>query len=98
MLNTHSGEVSYVVLKINKGFLNLGSKLLALPWESFGLNPAQDDVVIVKESKEALENSPGFDEDNWPTDPQSEFIQSIHPIMDMKTEVFTESELAATIK
>ena len=78
ILNTHSGEVSYVVLQINEGFLNLGSKLLALPWESFEFNTAQDEVVIVKESKETLENSPGFDEDNWPTGPQSEFIQSIH--------------------
>lgn len=78
ILNTHSGEVSYVVLKINEGFLNLGSKLLALPWESFEFNTAQDQVVIVKESKETLENSPGFDEDDWPTGPQSEFIQSIH--------------------
>ncbi len=78
MINTRTGEVSYIVLKVNEGFLNLGSKLLALPWESFQFDTSQDDVVIVKESKETLENSPGFDEDNWPSGPQHEFILSIH--------------------
>jgi sporulation protein YlmC with PRC-barrel domain len=78
MINTRTGEVTYVVLKVNEGFLNLGSKLLALPWESFQFDTAQDDVVIVKESKDTLENSPGFDDDNWPSGPQHEFIQSIH--------------------
>lgn len=77
MINTQTGQVSYVVLKVNEGFLNLGSKLLALPWQSFQFTTSQDDVVIVKESKDTLGNSPGFDEENWPTGPQHEFIQSI---------------------
>ena len=66
-----------MVLKIDEGFLNLGSKLLALPPESFEFNPHQDDVIIVKETKETLENSPGFDDDNWPSGPQSEFLHSM---------------------
>jgi hypothetical protein len=77
MINTSSGSVDYVVLKVDEGFLNLGSKLLALPFESFEFNTAQDDVVIVKESKETLENAPGFDEDNWPSGPQCEFLHSM---------------------
>lgn len=77
MINTSSGSVDYVVLKVDEGFLNLGSKLLALPFESFEFNTAQEDVVIVKESKETLENAPGFDENNWPSGPQSEFLHSM---------------------
>lgn len=77
MINTHTGSVDYVVLKVDSGFLNLGSKLLALPFESFEFNTAQDDVVIVKESKETLENAPGFDDNNWPSGPQSEFLHSM---------------------
>lgn len=77
MINTVSGMVDYVVLKIDEGFLNLGSKLLALPFESFEFNTAQEDVIIVKESKETLENAPGFDSDNWPSGPQSEFLNSM---------------------
>ncbi|SFB38466.1 PRC-barrel domain-containing protein [Algoriphagus aquimarinus] len=77
MINTSTGQVDYVVLKVDEGFLNLGSKLLALPFESFEFNPKQDDVIIVKEIKETLENAPGFDEDNWPSGPQAEFIHDM---------------------
>jgi hypothetical protein len=77
MINTQSGQVDYVVLKVANGFLNLGSKLLALPFESFEFNTAQEDVIIVKESKETLENSPGFDEDNWPSGPNHEFLNTM---------------------
>ncbi len=77
MINTTTGQVDYVVLKVDEGFLNLGSKLLALPFESFNFHTAQDDVVIVKETKETLETAPGFDSNNWPSGPQAEFIHTM---------------------
>lgn len=77
MINTHTGQVDYVVLKVDEGFLNLGSKLLALPFESFEFNTAQDNVIIVKETKETLQNAPGFDSNNWPAGPQTEFLHSL---------------------
>lgn len=85
MFNTSTGKIDFVVLKVDEGFLNLGSKLLALPFESFEFNTAQDDVVIVKESKETLENAPGFDEDNWPSGPQSEFLHTMRSYYSEKT-------------
>ena len=75
--NTTSLEVDYIVLKVDEGFLNLGSKLLALPAESFNFHPHQDDVIIVKETKETLENAPGFDSDHWPAGPQGEFLHAV---------------------
>jgi|GEM_PF-625171 len=77
MINTVTGKIDYVVLKIDEGFLNLGSKLLAIPFESFEFNPHQDNMVIVKETKETLGNAPGFDDDEWPSGPHAEFIHSI---------------------
>lgn len=77
MVNTTTGQIDYVVLKVDEGFLNLGSKLLALPFESFEFNPHQENVVIVKELKETLQNAPGFDSDNWPSGPQSEFLHTM---------------------
>ncbi len=77
MINTRTGQVDYVVLKVDEGFLNLGSKLLALPMESFNFHTAQDDVIHVKETKETLENAPGFDSNDWPTGPQAEFIHTV---------------------
>src|SRR5690606_24089997 len=69
MINTDSGEIDYVVLKVNQGFLNLGSKLLALPFEVFDFNQSKDGVIQVMESKTTLENAPGFDEGEWPMGP-----------------------------
>ncbi len=78
MLDTETGEVAYVVLSVDKGFLNLGSKLLALPWEAFDFHGHQRDVIIVNVEKEKLENAPGFDTDDWPVGPQHQFINDVH--------------------
>ncbi|WP_051315933.1 PRC-barrel domain-containing protein [Algoriphagus vanfongensis] len=77
VINTSTKKIDYVVLKVDEGFLNLGSKLLALPFESFEFHPAQEDIFIVKETKETLENAPGFDSDNWPSGPQAEFLHTM---------------------
>lgn len=77
IINSNTHKIAYVVLKVDEGFLNLGSKLLALPPESFVLNPAQDDVVMVKETKETLENAPGFDAGKWPAGPQADFLHTM---------------------
>lgn len=78
MTNIDTGEVDYVVLEVNQGFLNLGSKLLALPFESFDFSRAeQDGIITVKETKATLENAPGFEGDAWPSGPQPEFVHSI---------------------
>ncbi|MDR7127906.1 sporulation protein YlmC with PRC-barrel domain [Algoriphagus sp. 4150] len=103
IINTSTGQVDYVVLKVDEGFLNLGSKLLALPFESFEFHPSQEDVVIVKEVKETLENAPGFDNDNWPSGPQTEFLhgmrtyyseeaRSLHGRYDQENESFFSDE------
>ncbi|WP_057937708.1 PRC-barrel domain-containing protein [Algoriphagus resistens] len=78
MLDTETGEVAYVVLSVDSGFLNLGSKLLALPWAMFDFHGHQRDVIIVNVEKEKLENAPGFDKDDWPVGPQHEFINHVH--------------------
>jgi len=78
MLDTETGEVAYVVLAVDSGFLNLGSKLLALPWAAFDFHGHQRDVIIVNVAKEKLENAPGFENDDWPIGPQYEFINNVH--------------------
>lgn len=78
MMNTESGEVAYIVLSVNSGFLNLGSKYFAIPFKAFSFENHQDDVVILNVDKDKLENSPGFDKDNWPSGPQTEFINEVN--------------------
>ena len=64
MLDVESGKVAYAVLSFG-GFLGMGNKLFALPWEALGLN--QDDhEFILDVDKATLEQAPGFDKENWP--------------------------------
>lgn len=78
MLDTETGKVAYVVLSVDTGFLNLDSKYFAIPWAALEFDTAQEGVVILNMDKERLKNSPGFDKDNWPTAPQTEFINEVH--------------------
>ncbi len=78
MLDTATGEVSYAVLSVSTGFLNMGSKYFAVAWKAFYFDTAQDDVIILDVSKERLEKSPGFDKDNWPAHADYEFIDSVY--------------------
>lgn len=63
------GQVRYAVLSFG-GFLGMGDKLFALPWEVLEYNEGQGAYVIGVD-KETLQNAPGFEENDWPdmTDP-----------------------------
>lgn len=77
MIDTSTGEIAYLVLSVDAGFLNLGSKYFAVPWQAFAFDTAQDDVFILNVEKDKLENAPGFEKDNWPNLPQQEFLTEV---------------------
>jgi hypothetical protein len=58
------GNVRYAVLSFG-GFLGMGDKLFALPWEVLEYNEGQG-AYVINVDKETLQNAPGFDEDDWP--------------------------------
>jgi sporulation protein YlmC with PRC-barrel domain len=64
MIDLESGRVAYAVLSFG-GFLGIGDKLFAVPWESLELNAAEHEFILDVD-KQTLENAPGFDKDNWP--------------------------------
>ena len=64
MIDTESGSVNYAVLSFG-GFLGLGDKYFAIPFEAFSVNTATEKFVL-NVNKDRLENAPGFDKDNWP--------------------------------
>lgn len=64
VIDLEDGRVNYAVLS-SGGFLGLGDKLFAIPWDMISVDTEKKEVVIDL-SKEALENAPGFDKDNWP--------------------------------
>lgn len=77
MIDSSNGEVSYVVLSVDTGFLDLGSKFFAIPWQAFKFDTHQEDIFILNVEKEKLKYAPGFDKDNWPSNPQHEFLTEV---------------------
>ena len=64
MIDVNSGRIAYAVLSFG-GFLKLGNKLFAIPWQALQLD-AVNKQFILGVDKSVLERAPGFDKDNWP--------------------------------
>src|SRR5664279_6390162 len=64
MLDLDHGRVAYAVLSFG-GFLGLGDKLFAIPWQAFTVDTANKRLVL-NANKEILEKAPGFDKTSWP--------------------------------
>jgi len=64
MLDMQNGEVCYAVLSFG-GFLGMGDKLFAVPWQSLKLDTVNKRFTL-NVNKEKLESAPGFEKDNWP--------------------------------
>ena len=76
MLDTSTGKVSYAVLSYG-GFLGMGEKLFAVPWEALKLDTINKRFVLNVDS-EKLESAPGFDKDNWPNMADEKWADHIH--------------------
>lgn len=76
MIDVSSGRVAYAVLSFG-GFLGLGNKLFAIPWNALQLD-AINERFILDIDKERLENAPGFDKDHWPAMADRQWADEIH--------------------
>ncbi len=70
MIDLDDGQIAYAVLSFG-GFLGLGDKLFAIPWEALVFR-AEDHTVDLDVDKEVLKDAPGFDKDHWPDNAQYE--------------------------
>lgn len=64
MLDVNKGSIEYVVLEYG-GFLGMGSKFFAIPYSSLEID-TKEHAYILRQSKDVLEQAPGFDKDHWP--------------------------------
>jgi sporulation protein YlmC with PRC-barrel domain len=64
MIDLDRGRIAYAVLSFG-GFLGMGDKLFAIPWQAFTVDTAQKRLVL-NAKKELLEKATGFDKDKWP--------------------------------
>ena len=78
-----SGKVRYAAITYG-GFLGVGSKMFAVPFEAFKVrqNPNDPDdhddyVLTLDVTKEQLDGDQGFDSDNWPNFADTKFTQDL---------------------
>lgn len=64
MIDLEKGRIAYAVLSFG-GFLGLGDKLFAIPWEALRLDTDKHEFILGVD-KAALKNAPGFDKSDWP--------------------------------
>ena len=76
MIDVNAGRIAYAVLSFG-GFLGIGDKLFAVPWDSLVLDGSAQEFILDVE-KEVLENAPGFDKDNWPDMADATWGTEIH--------------------
>jgi hypothetical protein len=76
MLDMSTGQVAYAVLAFG-GFLGMGEKLFAVPWQALHLDTANHRFVL-NVDKARLKNAPGFDKDAWPDMSDVTWASQIH--------------------
>ncbi len=76
MIDVPSGRIAYAVLDMG-GFLGIGNKLFALPWQALDLD-AENHEFVLDVPKEKLESAPGFPKDEWPDFSNPEWSTRIH--------------------
>ena len=82
MLDMKSGHVAYAVLAFG-GFLGMGEKLFAVPWNALHLDTVNKRFVLNVE-RERLQDAPGFDKDQWPDMADAEWARGIHAYYNSK--------------
>jgi len=85
MIDIDTGRVAYAVLSFGGGFMGMGNKLFAVPWQKLHLLKPDsrheghlDRKFILNVPKDQLENAPGFDRDNWPDLEDLDWLQNVY--------------------
>ena len=76
MLDVPSGRIAYAVLSYG-GFLGMGDKLFAVPWNALKLDTEHKRFVLDVD-KESLKDAPGFDKDDWPDMADPTWTKKVH--------------------
>lgn len=67
VIDPATGSITYAVLS-RGSVLGLGGKLFAVAWDALKLQP-DGKTFVLNISQETLDNTPGFDKNNWPKRP-----------------------------
>jgi sporulation protein YlmC with PRC-barrel domain len=76
MIDMAGGRIGYAVLSFG-GFLGMGDRLFAVPWQALKLDTANKRFTL-NVSKDKLKSAPGFDKDHWPSMADATWATDIH--------------------
>jgi sporulation protein YlmC with PRC-barrel domain len=76
MIDLESGRVNYAVLSFG-GFLGMGDKLFAVPYEALRIDP-ENERFVLDVPKERLEKAPGFEKSDWPEFGDDKWTREVH--------------------
>ena len=76
MLDMRTGQIAYAVLAFG-GFLGMGEKLFAVPWQALQLDTVNKRFVL-NVDKDRLQPAPGFDPTAWPDMSDVGWANQIH--------------------
>ncbi|WP_206956980.1 PRC-barrel domain-containing protein [Trinickia acidisoli] len=76
MLDVQAGRIAYVVMS-SGGFLGIGDKLLAIPWNALTLDTTRK-CFLLSLCAEQIKNAPGFDKQHWPSMADATWATSVH--------------------
>lgn len=76
MIDLNQGRIAYAVLSFG-GFMGLGDKLFAIPFDALRLDPNNEEFVL-NVDKDTLKNAPGFDKNDWPETVDHDWMMGIY--------------------
>jgi PRC-barrel domain len=82
MIDLYSGRIAYAVPSFG-GFLNMGNKLFAVPWEALTVDTIKKEFIL-KMDRSRLEKAPGFDKDHWPNVADTTFGSTVYSYYGLK--------------
>ncbi|MBL8828018.1 MAG: PRC-barrel domain-containing protein [Planctomycetaceae bacterium] len=80
VVDVKTGKIRYAAISFG-GFLGLGNKLFAVPWQSLKVrydSDSQENRVMTNLDKARLEKAPGFDTNHWPNFADADWSKSVH--------------------
>jgi sporulation protein YlmC with PRC-barrel domain len=80
VLDGNSGQIRYVAVTYG-GFLGVGDKMFAVPFEAFRVRQQEDDadefVLTLDVTQQQLDGAQGFDQENWPNFADRNFTREL---------------------
>jgi sporulation protein YlmC with PRC-barrel domain len=76
MIDLDRGRIAYAVLSFG-GILGMGDKLFAIPWDALRVD-AMNENLVTDVDKDALEDAPGFDKDDWPETVEHDWLTTVY--------------------